>query len=580
MESEKMSVTANCTDMKWIFLKNKKRPGTWFLAEAWRYLFSFFHGNWQKLIATSVGSVIQAALIIPILLLIRHVLDVVIPQKLIIDLLWAGLAIVGIRILSTVLALYLRSINIRIMTTIVFRMRENLMQKIYTFSQAFYAREDQRLLQTRIVQDTERIANMNNSLVSGVIPSVLISLGLVAVLVILNWYLFLVILAVFPFIYFTNHYLANVTRKEVYSFQRSFEGFSKVTSFVMKFMELIKIQSMVEHESRKQTEILEDLRDKTTRMTYAFSVSGQVQTFLVGIAGIMVLVFGGISVIRGFMTLGDFFAFYIAANQLQNNINTLSSSYTTIVAGNESLITLHEIAVHKDTEPYHGKRKTEFTDRIDVASVSFQYDDKPVLQDINLAIIRGKSLAIIGPNGAGKSTLVNLLLGFYVPSSGTIKADGISYPDLDFPHFRKSIGVVLQHPPFIPGNIRENILYGNGERNSDEIETVAKLSLACDFIGKLPAGFDTQIGEDGVLLSGGERQMVAIARALMRKPGLLILDEPTNHLDNDAIARIMTNLKSIEYHPAILLISHNMDVVNHAEEIFMLDKGSLKPFST
>ena len=565
--------------MNWIFNKKMNRSGTWFSVGAWRYLLGFFHGNWRKIIATSIGTVLQASLIIPILLLIRHVLDVVIPQKLISDLVWAGLAIVGIRILGTGMALYLRSINIRIMTTVVFRMRENLMQKIYTFSQAFYAREDQRLLQTRIVQDTERIANMNNSLVSGVIPAVLISLGLVAVLVILNWYLFLVILAVFPFIYFTNHYLANVTRKEVYSFQRSFEGFSKVTSFVMKFMELIKIQSMEVHEGRKQTEILEDLRDKTTRMTYAFTVSGQVQTFLVGIAGIMVLVFGGISVVKGMMTLGDFFAFYIAANQLQNNINTLNSAYTTIITGNESLITLHGIATHEDTEPYHGECKTEFSERIAMESVSFQYDDKPVLHDISLEIVKGKNIAIIGSNGAGKSTLVNLLLGFYVPLSGTIKADGINYSDLDFPYFRKSIGVVLQHPPLFPGTIRENILYGNGERTGNEIEAVAKLSLAFEFIEKLPAGFDTQIGEDGVLLSGGERQMVAIARALMRRPGLLILDEPTNHLDNEAIGRIMNNLKRIEYNPAILLISHNMGVVSHAEDIFMIERGRIQPFN-
>ena len=561
-----------------IFSRFNDKPGILFPIEAWRYLFSFFYGNWHKLIATSVGSVFQASLIIPILLLIRYVLDVVVPQKLINELLWVGLAIVGIRILSTGMALYLRSINIRIMTTIVFRMRENLMQKIYTFSQAFYAREDQRLLQARIVQDTERIANMNNSLVSGVIPALLISLGLIVVLIILNWYLFLIILVIFPFIYFTNHYLANVTRKEVYSFQRSFEVFSKVISFVMKFMELIKIQSMEEYESRKQTEILEDLRDKTTRMTYASSVYGQVQTFLVGIAGIMVLVFGGISVIKGMMTLGEFFAFYIAASQLQNNINALNNAFTTIITGNESLITLYGIAVHEDTEPYLGELKKEFTDCITLKSVSFQYIDKPVLQDISLEITRGKTIAIIGPNGAGKSTIVNLLLGFYVPLSGTIMADGISYPELDFPYFRKSIGVVLQHPPLIPGTISENILYGSGERNNDEIEAVAKFSLAYDFIEKLPAGFDTQIGEDGVLLSGGERQMVAIARALIRNPGLLILDEPTNHLDNDAIARIMKNLQCIEYHPAILLISHNMEVVNYAEEIFILDRGRIQPF--
>ncbi|NQV03094.1 MAG: ABC transporter ATP-binding protein, partial [Bacteroidia bacterium] len=459
-----------------IFNILKDKPGAFISVVAWRYLFGFFKGTWGRLIATSVGSVIQALVIIPILLLIRHVLDVIIPQKLINDLIWAGLAIIVIRILGTGFTLYLRSINIRIMTTIVYRIREDLMRKIYTFSQAYYAREDQRLLQTRIVMDTERIANMNHTLVSGVIPAVLLSAGLAVILVVLNWSLFLIILALFPFIYFTNQYLAHVTSKKVYSFQRSFEGFSKVTSFVMKFMELIKIQSTEELESRKQTEILEDLRDKTTSMTYAFSVSGQVQTFLVGISGIMVLIFGGISVVKGMMTLGDFFVFFIAANQLQNNINILNSSFSTIITGNESLIILHGIANHDDTEPYFGELKTEFNNNITLTSVSFQYDKKPVLQDINLNIVKGKSIAIIGPNGAGKSTLINLVLGFYMPRSGTITANGIYYADLDFQHFRKSIGVVLQYPPLIPGTIGENIKYGNENRNSDEIKAVSKLS--------------------------------------------------------------------------------------------------------
>ena len=196
-----------------------------------------------------------------------------------------------------------------------------------------------------------------------------------------------------------------------------------------------------------------------------------------------------------------------------------------------------------------------------------------------MEIVRGKSMAIIGANGAGKSTLINLVLGFYKPESGSINLDGIPYSDIDFHHFRRSIGVVLQHPPLIPGTIRENIRYGNESRSDDEILQVSKLSLAYEFIRLLPDVFDTQIGEDGVLLSGGERQMVAIARALLRRPALLILDEPTNHLDGEAVGKIMQNLKEIDYKPAILLISHNMEVVSFAEEVRMLEHGMLHPFN-
>ena len=554
------------------------RPGI-ISTEAWRYFLQFFRGSWLTLVLTSVGSLFPAMLMIPMLFLVKYSFDTAIPGKQISTLVWIGAAIVGIRLLNSAITLILRNINIRLMTTVVYRLRENLMQRVYGFSRGFYATEDQRVLQARIVQDTERIANLCNSLISGVIPAVLVSAGLIAILLILNWALFLVIALFFPLIFLANWYFARNAKREVHAFQRSFEGFSKVTSFVMKFMDLIKIQSTENLERRKQSAILEDLRDKTSSMTYAFSLSGQVQTFLIGAAGIVVMVLGGISVVKGMMTLGDFFVFYLAANQLQNNFNAINGSFSTIITGNESLVTIHKLASHHDVDPYNGETLAVFNKAITLSSVSFRYDEKPVLTNVNMEIVRGKSMAIIGANGAGKSTLINLVLGFYKPESGSINLDGIPYSDIDFHHFRRSIGVVLQHPPLIPGTIRENIRYGNESRSDDEILQVSKLSLAYEFIRLLPDVFDTQIGEDGVLLSGGERQMVAIARALLRRPALLILDEPTNHLDGEAVGKIMQNLKEIDYKPAILLISHNMEVVSFAEEVRMLEHGMLHPFN-
>ncbi len=128
----------------------------------------------------------------------------------------------------------------------------------------------------------------------------------------------------------------------------------------------------------------------------------------------------------------------------------------------------------------------------------------------------------------------------------------------------------------IPGTIRENISYGNKWAKEQDIVAVSKMALAHDFIVEFPNAYDTHIGEDGILLSGGERQKVAIARALLRQPRLLILDEPTNHLDNEAVKEIMKNLTQIDYNPAVLIISHDMAVVNHAQKIFVLEEGYLK----
>ncbi len=546
-----------------------------FHRKAWSYFYGFLSGYRLKLLGTTFFSVIQAGLIIPILLLVKNVFDIDIPAKQIIPIIWAGIAIIGLRLLSTILALFIRKLNIRMMTGFVFRIRKELMHKIYSFSLEFYTKEDQRLLQARIVEDTERIANLSHSVVSGALPALLISLGLMALLVVLNAYLFLFIVAVFPLIFLSGRYYSKLTRKRVHEFQRSFEGFSKITSFVMKFMELIRLQSNEQVEKQKHTDLLEDLREKTESMTYAYSLSGQMQNFLTGAAGILVLVAGGISVVNGVMTLGDFFAFYIAASQLQNNINTLSSAYTTVVAGNESLVTLYNIAVCEEEEPSSGSKPASFLQNIRMNNITFSYGEKMVLQNIDFEIKRGETVALVGPNGAGKTTLIRLLLGFYRPHSGQISVDGILYPEIDFHIFRRSVGVVLQHPPLIPGTIRDNIFYGNPGYTEEELMSAAQVSLAYGFIRTLPSGFDTPVGEDGILLSGGERQMVAIARALIRKPGLLILDEPTNHLDEPTVDRIMHNLVSLSHHPAILMISHNREVIRLAGIVFILENGKV-----
>jgi len=555
--------------------KNNKQLLSYFSKKAWWYYFRFFNLYMRKLVATSIGSTVQAFLIIPVLLLVRYIFDDVIPQKDTGMLILIGIAIIGIRLINIGFTLLLRRINIKIVSSVIFRIRVDLMQKIYHLSRVYFTQADLRIVHTRIVQDTERISQMSNSLVSGFVPSILIALGLCVVLAIFNWFLFLLILVFFPIIYFSNRYMGRKVKERVFAFQRAFEEFSKGTMFIIKFMELIKVQSAEKRESQRQLEVIEDLEGKTIRSRYFHALNAQAQTFLVGITGIIVVVIGGISVINEIMTLGDLFAFYIAANRLQSTINSINNSFASIITGNESLVTLYNIAANTETEPYSGDKTIDFSGNIELQSVSFKYTDKPVLVDISFQISPGKRIAIIGANGAGKSTIIHLILGFYAPQSGNILADGIAYKHLDFQHYRKYIGLVSQHPPLIPGTIRENITFGNEWANEQEIIAVSKAALAHKFIVDFPNGYDTEIGEDGILLSGGERQKVTIARALLCKPKLLVLDEPTNHLDHKAVKEIMNNLKEIDNNPAILTISHDMEVVKHAQTIYSLEKGCL-----
>jgi ABC-type multidrug transport system fused ATPase/permease subunit len=182
----------------------------------------------------------------------------------------------------------------------------------------------------------------------------------------------------------------------------------------------------------------------------------------------------------------------------------------------------------------------------------------------------------MGPNGSGKSTIVHLIMGFYRPREGRILADDDPYDELDIISLRKQIGIVLQDPVTFSGTIRENITYGNPDAAETEVEEACELAVALDFIKDLPQGFETPVGEGGVLLSGGQRQRIVIARALLRKPKLLILDEPTNHLDKPTMERLLDNLKKLKESPAIFLVTQDINIAREAQVVYYLDeKGQI-----
>lgn len=557
--------------MKWSI---NSRNGLFDLA-AWRYFLAFHRRHAFLMGLSSLGSAAQSLVVLPTLFLIRYLFDVAIPQNNIRLLISAGIGILGFRLINSAISLWLRGINLRIINGAVFALREDLVARLYTFSRSFHTREDHKLVHTRIVQDSERLSNMSNVLLSRLLPSLFTSLALCFVLLFLNWFLVLVMVSLFPVIFLANRYSGQVVKTRVFVFQRAFEAFDKGIGFVLRYMDLTRIQGAEGQEVLRQSRILKKLQDQTGRMSFIYAVHGQVQQTLTALSGILLIIIGGAFVANARMTMGEFLSFYVAAIFLFNHVDNITTSLTDVINGNESLITLHNLTEIKDLQPYSGNKKIIFDGSLSFESVTFAYDRQQVLKSLSLTISPASRIAVIGANGAGKSTLVELILGFYAPLEGRLTASGVPYAELDLVHLRQNLGVVMQNPLFFPGTIMENVGYGTSGADRDHIVDACRLALADEFIQQLPKGYDTQIGEDGVLLSGGECQRLAIARALLRRPKLLILDEPTNHLDQVAVARLMANLEALDGPPAILLISHDLGVVAYAREVRRLEKGAL-----
>ena len=214
---------------------------------------------------------------------------------------------------------------------------------------------------------------------------------------------------------------------------------------------------------------------------------------------------------------------------------------------------------------------------IEFVDISFKYknNDTYVLNSINLKVIGGRMNALVGHSGAGKTTILNLIPRFFNTTEGDILIDGQSIYDLNVYSLRKNISLVSQDTTLFDDTIKNNIAYGNPDATDAEIVEAAKHSYSHDFIEKLPYQYDTQIGEDGVKLSGGEKQRISIARAILKKTPIILLDEATSSLDSETEDKIQKGLNYLTKDKTTLVIAHRLSTILNSEKIFVLDKGNL-----
>ena len=310
-------------------------------------------------------------------------------------------------------------------------------------------------------------------------------------------------------------------------------------------------------------------------MAWLQSAYGLVQNTIITISGIFVLVIGGTQVVSGKMSLGSLLSFYVIFAILGSNLQQVFGAIPAIITGNQSLRALYAFYSIAAEPPYSGTMHCKFTGSIELRSVSFQYKTQRVLSNISLRLEPGSITAIMGPNGGGKTTIARLILGLYRPDQGELFADGVSYNKLDMEQLCEGIAFAPQDPVLFSGSIWENVSYGILEADDENVTHACQMALVDDFVRSLPRGYDTQVGDDGGSLSGGQRQKIAIARALASHPRLLILDEPTNHLDQMSVQQLVRNLKEMPDRPTILIITQDSALALNAQFQYWMENGSL-----
>jgi len=544
---------------------------------AWRLYASYYRGKELYLVASVLLAAGQGLFILPIAFFVRYAFDNLIPARNIGGLFAIGLAILLLTILNNGVNVLARYLTLDVTKRAVAVLRHDLLEKCYVLSRHFHTRSDRAELHSQLVYDTERVDGMSNGIMTQLLPALCTSVALFFILLYLNPFLFLLIATVMPVLVIAGRRMGRLVRENTHEFHRAFTHFSKGIFFVLQTMDLTRVQAAESLEQKEKGQRIEHLRRTSKRKAWLETADNAVHSTIVTIWSVLILIGGGLAVTQNAMTIGDLLSYYVAVTLLSVQLRGALGIFPNVIDGNAALNKLYELLNVQDPVPYRGTRTIDLKGNVALNDVWFNYDEVPVLRGVNLTLHPGNTTAIVGANGAGKSTITYLMLGFYRPLRGVVSADGIPYDELSMSALRSRIGVVMQDPILFPGTIRENIIYGSPNCTEAEILRASQLATAHEFIERLPQKYQTDIGEEGILLSGGQRQRIALARALLCEPRLLILDEPTNHLDLTAIETLMKNLHSLNPRPAILMISHDPQLAEQADEVYELRDGQVTP---
>lgn len=457
--------------------------------------------------------------------------------------------------------------------------RDSLYEKITQMPIAFIHREKTGALMSRITNDVNIVKGMVSTAVINVFRDFFSVIAFLCVIFYRDWKLacgaFIVLpLAFYPILIFGRRVRRFSTGTQ--ETMADLNSFLHETFTGSKIIKIFQLESFEIDRFREKTRLLFRLEMKKI---IARALSSPVMEFLGGLGIAFIIWFGGMRVINGTSTPGIFFSFLTAVMMLYDPVKKLSGLNNTIQEGAAAATRIFDILEldqtieeKKDPVPLAGKA---FEVELDHVSFSYGPEEEPALKEINLKVAPGEVLALVGMSGGGKTSLVNLIPRLYDVTQGQVKIGGIDVRDLSVASLRRHISIVTQEPILFNESVRDNIRYGRMDATDKEIEDAARAAYAYDFIQGFPKGFDTIIGELGSRLSGGEKQRICIARALLKDAPILILDEATSALDSQAERVVQKALENLMKGRTSFVIAHRLSTIDYASRIILLKGGHI-----
>jgi subfamily B ATP-binding cassette protein MsbA len=546
------------------------------LMEAFKKMLFYMQPYWGRLILAGVCSLFFSGLNGALAWLVKPAVDRVFIERNPTYLFLLSIAIMSAFIGRGVFKFLQSYLMMSAGAKVVRDIRNRLFHHMLYLPMSFIHRDSTGAMVSRVLNDAGAV----QALLAFTVKDFFVETGTVAVLIcvalVRRWDLTLISLIVLPVAFY---FVGRLSKRLKRVSNRTQE---KISSITETLTESITGSKIIKSFSREEDE-MEHFRDKnqdyyrelmrSTRITEATAL---LMEFVGGIGIGFVVWYGGDLVMTGAITAGDFFSFLAAIFMIYTPTKRLASANNSLQQARAPLERIERL-LSEEREKGGTVLLDGFRDDIVFDHVSFRYEgtDEDALNNISIRIKKGEIIALVGKSGAGKTTFVDLIPRFFTPLEGMILIDGLDISTVTLGSLRSLISIVSQDIILFNDTVRANIVYGNPDASEEEVVKAAKAAYAHDFILQFPSGYDTVIGEKGARLSGGEKQRLSIARAILKNPPILILDEATSSLDSASEVMIQSALENLMHERTALVIAHRLSTVRRASRIIVLDKGRI-----
>lgn len=491
-------------------------------------------------------------------------------------------SVIGMFILSAVISALSGTVLGIFGENVVSRLRNTLWDKLIRLRVAYFDETKAGEMTSRLINDSTQIKDLLANSFPRMITSLLTVVGALTLMVLKDWRMTAIMALAIPLVMLVMLPVMRQSHKVGRDRQNSLADFNGAAGETLSEIRLVKSSNAEPFETEKGHTTIQSLYKIGLREAVYDSVAGPLMTAVMMGLFVGVLAYGAHRVSQGTMTMGTMFSFLMYLFQLLGPSATLGQFFSDLAKASGSTERVQALLAEPEEDLTSGVDVDVEGQTLAMSHVDFAYDDsKKILSDVSFEAQPNTVVAFAGPSGGGKSTIFSLLERYYTPTAGEIMIGNHDVSDVNLANWREQIGFVSQDSAIMAGTIRHNLTYGlTGEYSDDDLWRVLGLAFAEKFVRDMPAGSDTEVGERGVKVSGGQRKRLAIARAFLRDPKILMLDEATASLDSESEAMVQKALESLMKGRTTLVIAHRLSTIVDADKIYFIEQGTVSGAGT